>query len=186
MIKNDICGTSAGLWAHRKLHEVPCDICKMYWAEYQKTWRQKNKQKAKAYVTKWRLNNLERHKTIKNNWAAKNRDSYKKSITKVRKNNPKKYAEISRNKTRRRRVKIKLQQNVSYSEQQVLDMYGNLCHLCAIAIDLQATRKCGTKGWEYGLHIDHVIPISMGGQDNLENVRPSHAICNLRKGAKIA
>jgi 5-methylcytosine-specific restriction endonuclease McrA len=30
-----------------------------------------------------------------------------------------------------------------------------------------------------------VIPLSKGGNDTIENVRPAHAICNLRKGSRL-
>jgi 5-methylcytosine-specific restriction endonuclease McrA len=47
---------------------------------------------------------------------------------------------------------------------------------------MKASRKVGSKNWEKSLHIDHLIPISKGGSDTLENVRPTHALCNLKKG----
>jgi len=34
-----------------------------------------------------------------------------------------------------------------------------------------------------GLHIDHVMPLSKGGPDTLENVRPAHGSCNVKKQA---
>lgn len=72
-----------------------------------------------------------------------------------------------------------------FSVNTVLDTYGTDCHLCGEAIDLDAPRLVGQPGWERSLHIDHVIPISKGGDDTLENVRPSHGICNVRKHNKI-
>jgi 5-methylcytosine-specific restriction endonuclease McrA len=35
------------------------------------------------------------------------------------------------------------------------------------------------------LHIDHVYPLSKGGLDTLENVRPSHGKCNIVKWATL-
>lgn len=72
-----------------------------------------------------------------------------------------------------------------YTDQDVLDLYGTVCHICNEDIDLNASRKCGDAGWEKGLHIDHVYPISKGGPDTLENVRPSHGRCNVIKWATI-
>jgi len=70
-----------------------------------------------------------------------------------------------------------------YLDKDVINLYGNLCHICNKEIDLSASRRSGIGyNWQYGLHIDHVIPIIMGGNDTLDNVRPSHAICNLKKG----
>ena len=36
-----------------------------------------------------------------------------------------------------------------------------------------------------GLTVDHVIPLSKGGSDELENLRPAHWICNNRKSDKV-
>ena len=69
-----------------------------------------------------------------------------------------------------------------YSLTQVLVTYGKNCHICNQPIDLKASRRVGVGDWLLGLHIDHLIPIAKGGPDTLENVRPSHAICNLKKG----
>lgn len=72
-----------------------------------------------------------------------------------------------------------------YSDQDVLNLYGTDCHICNEPIDLNAQRQCGKEGWERALHIDHVIPLSKGGGDTLENVRPSHGYCNIVKWANI-
>jgi 5-methylcytosine-specific restriction endonuclease McrA len=84
-----------------------------------------------------------------------------------------------RSKNRRRRAGI----SSPYNELQVIATYGPRCYICGLDIDFMAPRKCGVKGWENGLHIDHVIPLSKDGEDSLENVRPTHAICNLTKYA---
>jgi len=72
-----------------------------------------------------------------------------------------------------------------YTTQDVLDNFGTDCHICNEAIDLTAPRSVGKMGWESGLHIDHVFPISRGGTDTLDNVRPAHAKCNIKKSATI-
>lgn len=69
-----------------------------------------------------------------------------------------------------------------YLESDVLKKYGTKCHICGLEIDLNANRLPGKIGWQNSLHIDHVIPIMRGGADVLENVRPSHGLCNLKKG----
>jgi 5-methylcytosine-specific restriction endonuclease McrA len=51
--------------------------------------------------------------------------------------------------------------------------------------DVQASASRRRRAKIKNLHIDHVIPISKGGTDTLDNVRPSHAKCNLSKGNKI-
>ena len=82
-----------------------------------------------------------------------------------------------RSKNRRRRSSI----TSDYNELQVIATYGINCYLCGLGIDFMAPRKCGSPGWEHGLHIDHLVPVSRGGSDTLENVRPTHGLCNLVK-----
>ena len=73
-----------------------------------------------------------------------------------------------------------------YTTLQVLETYGTNCHICNGPVDLSAPRLVGRGvGWEHGLHIDHVIPISKGGPDTLSNVRPSHAYCNISKRDRL-
>jgi hypothetical protein len=68
---------------------------------------------------------------------------------------------------------------------ELLEAYGPNCYLCGSKIDFKAPRKVGQPGWEYSFHPDHLIPLSKGGEDTLENVRPSHAKCNMQKWATI-
>jgi 5-methylcytosine-specific restriction endonuclease McrA len=60
--------------------------------------------------------------------------------------------------------------------QGVIEKYGNQC-VC-----------CGADGGEDGmlLVIDHVIPLSKGGKDNMNNIQPLCAECNSRKGTSSA
>lgn len=105
------------------------------------------------------------------NGAQRQANSRARNLDKVR--------ERERAKNRRRRAK----ESKLYNELQVIATYGPNCHICGLVIDFMAPRKCGVEGWENGLHIDHLIPISKGGPDNLENVRPTHGVCNLNKYA---
>lgn len=84
----------------------------------------------------------------------------------------------------RRRARIKGNGWAPYTEEQMLSKYGTLCYLCNEEINLQAPRSSGAPGWERSLWKEHVVAIANGGSDTLENVKPSHALCNLNKGAK--
>lgn len=53
----------------------------------------------------------------------------------------------------------------------VVATYGRTCHLCHQPIR-------GT------VSIDHVIPRSKGGTDDIANCRPAHLKCNVRRGTK--
>ena len=86
-----------------------------------------------------------------------------------------------RESSRRRRAQKLNNGSEKYTELEVLEKYGLECYLCNTSIDLLATRKVGSEGWERGLHIEHYVDIALGGPDTLQNVRGAHAICNLKK-----
>ena len=69
-----------------------------------------------------------------------------------------------------------------WTEEEILEEHGAICHICGLDIDLKAPRKIGEQGWELSIHYDHVVPVVEGGPDTAENVRPAHALCNLKKG----
>jgi hypothetical protein len=112
------------------------------------------------------------------------KEHYKKNKEKVlskQKNYQENHPEKGREKARRRRAKVRNSEIERYTEEDVLKKYGSTCYLCNSPIDLLASRKVGSKGWEKSLHIDHYIDIALGGSDTLKNVRPTHGLCNLTK-----
>ena len=72
-----------------------------------------------------------------------------------------------------------------FTDQEVIDTYGTDCHICNKPIDFNAARQCGKPGWEWGLQIDHLHPLSKGGSDTIDNVRPAHGYCNNIKHASV-
>lgn len=131
----------------------------------QKEHRKKNPEVHLKNNRSWRENNLEKARLAGNKWA-KNNLEYRRQVER-----------------KRRALKLGSQVGI-YTELDVIELYGSKCHICFVEIDLEAERRVGRKGWEKGLHIDHLIPIIDGGSDSLENVRPSHGLCNLKKGTK--
>jgi 5-methylcytosine-specific restriction endonuclease McrA len=117
------------------------------------------------------------HNAYKKAWRERNSTSVKQARSK----NYRLYPERAISRSNKRRAVIQGVEHTKYAVQEVLEVYGTLCHICDEPVDLQAPRFQGIPGWELGLHIDHLIPISKGGPDILENVRPSHGICNIRK-----
>lgn len=97
----------------------------------------------------------------------------------------KNHPEIRKRIQARRKNALLSNQGDVYTEYQVLITYGALCHICNEVIDLTAPRLTGQTGWQRGLHIDHLIPLAKDGADSIENVRPAHAICNIKKGAVV-
>lgn len=140
-------------------------VCKPCWREANREYARNNRDKARARYQRYYYANI-------------NKEHIRKQ--KYKKDNP----EQARKDSRKRRALIKGNDYQPYTEQEVLDKYGINCYLCGYEIDLNAPRNCRGNNWEAGLHIEHLIAICNGGPDNINNVRPSHAICNLTKGVR--
>lgn len=72
-----------------------------------------------------------------------------------------------------------------YTRQHIFDRDGYDCYICNTPVDLTAPHVQGQPGWETYPHIEHVKPLSKGGDDTLANVKIAHAVCNIRKGAQF-
>lgn len=57
--------------------------------------------------------------------------------------------------------------------ERVIARDGLVCGLCSGPVELD------------DVHIDHIIPWSLGGRDELSNLQVAHSACNLRKGARV-
>lgn len=167
IIRNE-CGTVAGYNLHRKNGEAICNDCRLNHNEYRRNKYAKNPLKQKEASERWKLN-----KPI----------NYKEARIKSGKNIRKNHKEKIAAKNRKRRAKKSGNYSEPYTLEQIFERYGTNCHICLNPIDLSAPRTPSAgEGWEMGLQLDHVIPISKGGADMLENVKPSHAKCNFIKG----
>ena len=181
------CGTNAGHKAHKDKKEIPCRPCRDAVNEYNKAYRAKHPTAYKEYYERNRGKVIARvkkstEKNYQNRVAYRTRTAVhiKAKRQEWAKNNPDKIR-VGNHRKRAR----KLSNGMSpYTEAQVLEKYGSNCHLCNEPINLGAPRKVGIGNWQLGLHLDHDLPLSLGGPDTLENVKPSHAICNLKKRRK--
>jgi len=63
---------------------------------------------------------------------------------------------------------------------EVVRMYGSDCAVCEKPIDLTLKRTSAM-----GLTVDHWIPLSKGGSDDITNLRPAHWTCNRKKSNKL-
>lgn len=139
-----------------------------------------NRQRTRQKANEWRSKNLERKNQANRQWYAKNKAKIRAKWKSDYQENPEKFKISSR--VRRAREKGVVFER--YTWQQVVEKWGSVCHICGDLIDLHAPRQMRIPGWEVGLHLDHVIPISKGGPDTLENVKPSHGLCNIQKNNK--
>ena len=54
---------------------------------------------------------------------------------------------------------------------------GNRCNICGRKVDLRLSGRA-----KYGPTIDHLIPISLGGSNDAENLALAHRVCNTARG----
>jgi len=158
-----------------------------------KLWNDRNKERNYLSRKKWAQVNKDSLATYNRAFHLANpnyRDSYREANSEQIRHYFKAYRIANKEKrsqdSRKRRAMKVTNQSESYTTQEILDYYGTDCHICKKPVNLTAPRSNGKPGWELGLHLDHVIPISKGGSDLINNIRPSHGKCNLRKSDKVA
>lgn len=92
------------------------------------------------------------------------------------KRNPEKRREIARNHAKRFRRAHPERARARKDRTDfnaILAEHGMVCHICSGEIQ------------QGDLHFDHIVPLSRGGAHARDNIKPAHARCNLRKGAKL-
>jgi 5-methylcytosine-specific restriction endonuclease McrA len=90
-------------------------------------------------------------------------------------------AEATRHRNRKKTVKRQGAKTVERIDIFVLAERDNfVCHICSGLVDMSVSRVS-----RFGATVDHVVPISKGGLDSLENVRLAHWICNIRKSDSL-
>ena len=168
------CGTRGGYNRHLRLKEPTCEPCKAASREWVRFWASQHPERIKEINKKARIKYRSRPE-----------------IQQMRKEKGREYIKTNKGKessirsVHRRRARKLNAGTEKYTTQQILDLYGTICHICNKPIDLSLNRKPGYEGWEMGLHLDHKIPLAKGGSDTVDNIRPSHGICNKRKGGFI-
>jgi len=150
----------------KKLNPTACPECKKTAAEYVRARRAADRDKDRLQRKDQRLRNPESRRESEKRYRQK-------------------YPEKQRIKGRKKRARKHQAITASYTYRDVLDLWGTDCHICTLPIDMRITRHCGEEGWENGLHLDHVIPLSKNGPDIISNVKPSHAKCNISKSARL-
>ncbi len=141
--------------------------CKSCSIKVNSEWQKINKEKVNASSKAWRDKNPEKRNAIKKAWALAN---------------PEKVKHIWRKAASKHKALLLGNDHSPYTETEMLKRYGTVCYLCNEQIDFDAPRTGA--GYEKSFWRDHVVALINGGPDTLDNVKPSHAVCNQLKGTK--
>jgi 5-methylcytosine-specific restriction endonuclease McrA len=154
-------------------------------------WRNENRERIKFLSKKYRKEHPERVKECKNIWNRLHPEKARISAKKWQKANPQrrkiisnrynqKHPEAGRRSAKKyRRIKFNAEGSHTQGEWELLKkQYGYICPRCK--------RQEPFMG-QYRLYLteDHIIPISKGGTDNIENIQPLCHSCNAIKGNRI-
>ena len=154
---------------------VICRPCaSAYWmhryrtnAKYREATRRRAKRNAKPYTPKGRTiaciscGSMFRRTSGRNTCSNACRDEARR--------------ERYRRKNRRRRLRST---PGAYTLHELAERDGRRCHICGCKVDM---RRSGMH--DRGPTVDHLVPISDGGKDELANVALAHRGCNVRRGA---
>ena len=142
--------------------------------DYAREWERANREVRTAQSQAWRDANRDLAREFSRKWYAANREEAQRMSREWRQANPEK-ARAGERRRRALRASVKVE---TYTRPQVWALTGGRCGICELQI---TPSQIATQGaW----HIDHIVPISLGGDDSLENVQPAHAWCNIRKGGR--
>ena len=162
------CGNSGTFYKDKSKKDGLSSWCKSCSNKRSKKWRDDNPGKAKKHLQEWQIKNPGKRKKYDKKYWENNREQINKRISEWAKSNPEKRRLHAKN----RKYQIKGSRgNISiYQWKELCGKYNNRCLCC---------------GKQTKLTIDHIIPISRGGDNCISNIQPLCNSCNASKGVKI-
>lgn len=151
-------------------------------AEYQRQWRAKNKDKVAACNKKYAQKESVKAYRRKYNavYRQSHKDEAKEYMDKYYEANKPRFFEKALKRVHTKRALKNNGLSDAYTRGEVFKRYGGYCIVCDLQIDT-------TIKWPhpetYTIH--HIMPLSKGGDDTLNNVAPAHWKCNLEVGNKV-
>lgn len=152
-----------------------------------------SKEAARAYTAKWRKNNPDyvakisnkskekKIEYVKNNkekiskyskkWAENNKDKISIYQKKWKKNNPDKMKDKYRRHAHARRPSSNGGKLSSGLSQRLFKIQKGKCACCGISL-------------KNGFHMDHIVPLALGGKNEDRNIQLLLPACNMKKSAK--
>jgi len=156
-------------WREENPDKVKASSAKWYAANsqkslaYTKLWYESNKEKALATRAAWKAANKERAMAATKAWQSKNRDKVRAAVKKWQQLNPDAARAINQNRRAREKQAIgKLSPDLS---KKLFALQRGKCACCRKPL-----------GDDY--HMDHIMPLALGGTNTDENIQLLRAKCN--------
>lgn len=140
-----------------------------YNPEYQAWYYAENKDAISARNAKWLKDNAGRKKEIDAKYRSENKEKIRRANAKWASENP----ETRLTNWRNRSAMIRMAEG-THTAQDVKDIYESQLGECVY---------CGSDLSD-GYHVDHIMPLVLGGSNWSSNLQCLCATCNLRKGGK--
>ena len=145
--------------------------CKSCFYETTLKWRHNNKDKVREFSKNYYSQNIEKERIRIREYRTTHKDVVSISSKNYRASHPDKVKQWKRNSQYKRRSLVKGNSILLSEWNNLVDFYEHRC-LCCGRSDVLLT-------------IDHVIPLSLGGQNTIDNIQPLCASCNSKKYNKV-
>ena len=143
---------------------------------YRKAYYWNNREKAINDTSRWRLENPEKRSI----WNKQNLSKYRERHNEVARiwagNHKEQVKEIQSAKRSRRRNVVTEKVTLNSLKQKA----AGKCGICLESLDFSLIFPN-----PFSISIDHIIPLSLGGNHTEDNLQLAHLQCNTRKGASI-
>lgn len=141
---------------------------KNYNPDYQADYYKSNECRIKSRNSKWLEENGDKKKAIDKEYRVSNKVKVKTAKDKWQRENPDKRAATDRN--RRSRLASAQGTHTADDVRYIMWAQSFMCYYCGIPI-------------RDSYHVDHIMPIALGGGNGPDNLQCLCPTCNLRKGA---
>jgi len=144
-----------------------------------KSYRRNNKEKNLELTRQWRRNNLDRVATYRKKWKSENPISVSKSNSSYYRKNSEKFTKAQNEWKKKNPEKVALAR-AAYRARKLLAQTYLIAFKDMIRLKNAACFYCGAAAHQ----IDHIIPLSRGGNHSIGNLAPACTTCNTSKNNK--